>query len=83
VARKVCVVGLKHGKYIYVERGDGYYVKVRVLGVRFKRGSVEGDISDPSRYIIMGFKTKKPPESAIIVSEESLPQAIREKLYSV
>lgn len=76
-------MGLKHGKYIYVERGDGYYVKVRVLGIRFKRGNIEGDISDPSKYIIVGSKTKKPPESAVIVSEESLPQVIREKLYSV
>ena len=77
-------MGLKHKKYIYVERGDGYYVKVRVLNVRFsKRGGFEGDISDPSRYIIVGFKTKKPPYNAIVISEESLPQAVREKLYSV
>ena len=76
-------MGLKHGKYIYVERADGYYVKVRVLGVRFRREGVEGDLSDPSRYIIVGFKTKKPPHTAVIVSEESLPQTVREKLYSV
>ena len=31
-------MGGKHGKYVYVERGDGWYVKVRVLKSR--------DISD-------------------------------------
>jgi hypothetical protein len=79
----VILLGLKHGKYIYVERSDGYYVKVRVLNIRFGRGEIQGNISDPSRYIIVGFKTKKPPHTAIVISEESLPQPIREKLYSV
>jgi len=76
-------VGLKHGKYIYVERGDGYYVKVRVLNVRFGKGETSGDVQDPTRYVVMGFKTRKPPRTAVIVSEEALPKKVREALYEV
>ncbi len=79
----VILLGLKHRKYIYVERSDGYYVKVRVLNIRFGRGEIQGNVSDPSRYIIVGFKTKKPPHTATIVGEETLPPPIRERIYSV
>ncbi|MEM0380677.1 MAG: DUF5622 domain-containing protein [Desulfurococcaceae archaeon] len=75
---------LKHGKYIYVERKDGWFVKIRVLGVRFKKESRQGvDINDPNRYIVIPFKTKKPPLNATIVREEDIPQIVRERVYSI
>lgn len=77
-------MGLKHGKYVYVERKDGWFIKVRLLGVRFKKESRQGvDINDPNRYVILPVKTKNPPYRAIIVREEDLPQSVREKIYSV
>jgi len=77
-------MGLKHGKYIYVERSDGWYVKVRVLGFRFKKKTEkEVDINDPSRYIITGYKTLNPPINAIIVKEADLPEEVRKALYSI
>jgi len=81
----VRVLGLKHGKYIYVKRSDGWYVKVRVLGIRFKKGkSREGaDINDPSRYIVLPVKAREPPYTAIVVREEDLPEPVRKMLYSV
>jgi len=76
---------LKHGKYIYVQRSDGWYVKVRVLGIRFKRGkSREGvDINDPSRYIVLPVKVKTPPFTAVVVREEDLPEPVRKAVDSV
>lgn len=76
-------MGLKHRKYVYVQRSDGYYVKVRVLNIRFGRKVEGGDVQDPTRYIVLGFKTKKPPRTAIVISEEALPQAVRSLLYTV
>lgn len=77
-------MGLKHGKYIYVERKDGWYVKVRVLGVRFRRESKEAvDINDPKRYVVLSVKTREPPRSSIVVREDDVPSAVREMIYSV
>jgi len=77
-------MGLKHGKYIYVERSDGWYVKVRVLGIRFKKKmEKEVDINDPSRYIVTNYKTKHPPINAIIVKEADLPEDVRKALHSI
>ncbi len=76
-------MGLKHGKYIYVKRNDGYYVKVRVLNIRFK-GKTEGaDINNPSKYIATNYKTTKPPLTATIISEEVLPEDIRKIINSI
>ncbi|MCY0867688.1 MAG: DUF5622 domain-containing protein [Desulfurococcus sp.] len=75
-------MGLKHGKYIYVKRSDGVYVKVRVLNIRLKKKQ-ELDLSDPSRYIVMNVKTVKPPASAVVLSEDALPQAVRNLLHEV
>ncbi len=68
-------MGLKHGKYLYVKRSDGYYIKVRVLKSR-------GD-EDQDRYIIVGPKMRKAPLTATIVKEEQLPEKIKEKLYTI
>jgi len=68
-------MGLKHGKYVYVKRSDGYYIKVRVLKSR-------GD-EDQDKYIVVGPKTHKVPPTATIVREEQLPEKIREKLYAI
>ncbi|MEM4869612.1 MAG: DUF5622 domain-containing protein [Desulfurococcaceae archaeon] len=76
-------MGLKHRKYVYVERKDGYYVKIRVLNIRFGKKIEGGDVQDPTRYIVTGVKTKKPPRSAVVVSEEVLPQQVRELVYTV
>lgn len=75
-------MGLKHGKYIYVKRSDGVYVKVRVLNIRLKKKQ-ELDLSDPSRYIVMNVKTVKPPANAVVLSEDALPQAVRNLLHEV
>lgn len=77
-------MGLKHRKYIYVKRSDGWYVKVRVLNIRFgSKIEQQVDIGDPSRYIIISSKTKNPPRKAIIVDEEALPEALRNDLHAV
>ncbi len=68
-------MGGKHGKYIYVERNDGWFVKVRVLKSR--------EPNDPEKYIIVGPKVKKPPLTYKVVKEEELPDEVRDKLYSV
>lgn len=77
-------MGLKHNKYIYVKRDDGWYVKVRVLNVRFHELKKKGergkqieravfDVSDSSRYIVLPYKTMKPPRTAKIVKINELP----------
>ncbi|ADV64975.1 DUF5622 domain-containing protein [Desulfurococcus mucosus] len=77
-------MGLKHGKYIYVKRSDGWYVKVRVLNVRFGKKQGEGvDASNPTRYIVTGSKTRIPPVHAVVVEEEAIPQPVRSSLYEV
>ena len=71
----VIIMGGKHGKYIYVERKDGWYVKVRVLKSR--------DPSDPDKYIVIGPKVKEPPYTYRIMKEDDLPDLVKEKLYMV
>lgn len=80
-------MGLKHGKYIYVKRKDGWYVKVRVLNIRFKKkGKSEKysfDINNPEKYIVLPVKSRKPPIKAQIVNEEDLPETIRVKVSEI
>ncbi len=65
-------MGLKHGKYVYIQLGKGKYVKARVLkGVKD---------TDPEKYIFIGPVVKKPPYTARIIKEEELPSAVREKV---
>jgi len=68
-------MGGKHGKYVYVDRGDGWYVKLRVLKSR--------DEDDVSRYIVVGFKTRKPPATYPILYIDELPEEVQRKLYEV
>ncbi len=68
-------MALKHGKYVYVKRADGWYVKVRVLKSRSD--------DDPSKYIVVGPKVKEPPFTAQILREEQLPDEIRKQLYEI
>ncbi len=68
-------MGGKHGKYVYVERDDGWFVKVRVLKSR--------DPSDPTKYVVVGPRVKEPPISYRVMKEEELPEEIREDLYKV
>ena len=68
-------MGGKHGKYVYVRRRDGLYVKVRVLKSR--------DESDPSRYIVVGPVTKKAPITYEVLHEKDLPEEVRSQLYTV
>lgn len=76
-------MGLKHRKYIYVKRNDGWFVKVRVLNIRFGKKIEQGDVADPTRYIVTGFRTKTPPHTAVIINEEALPDDARRSLYTV
>ncbi len=68
-------MGGKHKKYVYVRRKDGWYVKVRVLKNRAD--------DDPEKYIIVGPKVKEPPITFEVIREEEVPEAIRDRLYSV
>ncbi len=68
-------MGGKHGKYIYVRRPDGWYVKVRVLKNR--------EPKDPSRYIVVGPKTKTPPPTFEVMDYDELPDEVKPKLYEV
>jgi len=68
-------MGGKHGKYVYVRRSDGWYVKVRVFKNR--------DDSDPEKYLVVGPKVKEAPFTFEVLSEEDLPEEARAKLYSV
>jgi len=77
------IMGLKHGKYIYVKRSDGWYVKVRVLNIRFGKKQEGIDVNNPTRYIVTSVKTKVPPISAIVLNEDALPQPVREALHGV
>ncbi|MEN3000050.1 MAG: DUF5622 domain-containing protein [Acidilobaceae archaeon] len=67
-------MGGKHGKYMYVKRGDGLYVKVRVLKSR-EQG--------PAKYVILGPAAKVPPMGFELMKEEDLPEEAREELYKV
>lgn len=65
-------MGLKHGKYIYIQLDKGRYVKARVLkGVKD---------TDPGKYIVTGSVTKKPPYTARIIKIEELPSAVKERV---
>ncbi len=70
-----CDMGGKHGKYVYVKRSDGWYVKVRVF-----KGRPE---DDPERYLVVGPKVREPPFTYHVIDEEDLPDDARSKLYSV
>lgn len=66
-------MGGKHGKYVYVARRDGWYVKVRV----FKNKSDD----DPEKYLPVGPKVREPPFTFQVLGEEDLPEEARAKLY--
>jgi len=66
-------MGGKHGKYVYIARKDGWYVKARV----FKNKPED----DPDKYLVIGPKTKNPPFTFEIVNEDDLPDEVRPKLY--
>ncbi len=68
-------MGGKHGKYVYVARRDGWYVKVRVLKSRAE--------DDPSRYIVVGPKVREPPYSFTVLAEDDLPGEVVSKLYLI
>ena len=68
-------MGGKHGKYVYVRRRDGWYVKVRVFKSR--------EESDPDRYIVVGPKVREPPLTFTVIDEGDLPEEARARLYGV
>lgn len=80
-------MGLKHGKYVYVERKDGFYVKVRVLNIRFKKSGKKErysfDINDVSKYIVLPVKTRARPLKAEIVKVDDLPKPVAEAVNRV
>ncbi len=76
-------MALKHGKYIYIQRNDGWFVKARVLNIRLKKKGKEKisyDITDPTRYIIIGPKTKRVPFNAQILKEDDIPEEVRREI---
>ncbi|MEM1749523.1 MAG: DUF5622 domain-containing protein [Desulfurococcaceae archaeon] len=66
-------MGCKHGKYVYVRRRDGVYVKLRVLKSR--------DASDSGKYIVVGSRALKPPYNCEVINEEDLPDTVRAEIY--
>jgi hypothetical protein len=68
-------MGGKHGKYAYVLRNDGWYVKVRVLKGR--------EQSDASKYIVVGPKRREAPPSYPVIREDDLPEEVRKQLYLI
>ena len=68
-------MGGKHGKYVYVRRRDGWYVKVRVFKNR--------DPKDPQAYIIVGPKVREPPITFKVIHEDEVPDEVRRMLYYV
>ncbi len=68
-------MGGKHGKYVYIKRSDGWYVKARVLKNRPE--------DDPEKYIPVGPKVKEPSFTFEVVDEEEivLSEEARVKLY--
>lgn len=67
-------MGGKHGKYVYVRRRDGLYVKVRVFKNR--------DDSDPDKYLVVGPRVKEPPITYKVIDESDLPEEARARLYA-
>ena len=68
-------MGGKHGKYAYVKRSDGWYVKVRVLKNRPE--------DDPEKYVVVGPKRREAPITYRVLEEEELPSEARRALYFV
>ncbi len=68
-------MGGKHGKYAYVRRSDGWYVKVRV----FKNRADD----DPEKYLIVGPKVRDPPLTFQVIDENDLPEESRKALYTI
>jgi len=65
-------MGLKKGKYVYVEVDNNTYVKVRV----FKSKSDES----PDKYMVVGPVVKKPPYTAKILKLEDMPSGVAAKI---
>ncbi|MEM0377822.1 MAG: DUF5622 domain-containing protein [Thermosphaera sp.] len=77
-------MGLKHGKYIYVDRLDGTFVKVRVLNIRFHKKTEEKiDVTNPTRYIVTGVVSERPPRKAVVISIEALPEEVKNAIRSI
>lgn len=83
IRSSVITMGLKHKKYVYVKRSDGVYIKLRVLNLRFGGKAEQVNLSDSSRYIVLNYKTTKPPRTGIVINEDILPDDVKKALYSV
>lgn len=68
-------MGGKHGKYAYILRNDGWYVKTRILKSR--------EDSDPQKYIVVGPKTKNPPPTYHVIREDELPEEVKRRIYEI
>lgn len=68
-------MGGKHGKYVYVKRDDGWYVKVRVFKSRAE--------DEPERYLVVGPKVREPPFTFEVIDEGELPEEAREKVRAL
>ncbi len=68
-------MGGKHGKYVYIRRRDGWFVKVRVF-----KGRPD---DDPGKYLVVGPKVREPPFTFEVMAEDDLPDEVRDSLYTV
>ncbi len=65
-------MGLKKGKYMYIEIDDRRYLKVRILKGRAK--------DDASRYIPLGVIVSNPPKSSSVMKLSELPPEVVNKI---
>lgn len=65
-------MGLKRGKYAYVELSPGRYVKVRVIKSRAE--------DSPRRYVPVSGVTSYVPPTAMVVKLDSIPEQARRAL---
>ncbi|EHP68453.1 MAG: DUF5622 domain-containing protein [Metallosphaera yellowstonensis] len=68
-------MGLKKGKYVYVELDKSRFAKLRVLKKR--------DEKSPDRYIIINKTFVRRPRSATVVKLEDLPLEIKDRLTNM
>jgi len=65
-------MGLKKGKYVYVELSPGRYVKVRVVKSRAE--------DSPRRYVPVSGVSSYVPPTAEVLKLESIPEQARRAL---
>lgn len=68
-------MGLKKGKYVYVELDKSKFAKLRVLRKR--------DEKSPDRYILIDKLLTVRPRNATVIKLEDLPLEVKDKVQGV